>query len=148
VAVQQRAGFAKKCKKILAHLGSARALACPFRRPRRNASTLEPYKKVNGRKKLAMARALSPAREARALLRSGILPRRIIRGLVGIRCGGNYLDFYVSSSRQRGNLDGGTGWGIVFEIRAVCLVYRLKVAEVRQEDRSLHDVIKSQPLGS
>ena len=69
---------------------------------------------------------------ARALPRSGtILPRCIIRGLIGLGCGGNYLDFHVSSLRQRGNLDGGPGRGILFEIRAVYLVYRLKIAEAR-----------------
>jgi hypothetical protein len=88
------------------------------------------------------------AREARALPRSGILTRRIIRGLVGIRCGGNYLDFYVSSSRQRGNLDRGTGRGILLEIRAVCLVYRLEVAEICEKDRCLNDVIKGQTFCS
>ena len=89
------------------------------------------------------------ARERRALLGSGIiLPRCIIRGLVGLGCGGNYLDFHIRSSRQRGNLDGGTGRGILFEIRAVYLVYRLKVAEVREENGCLHDVIESKAFGS
>ena len=89
------------------------------------------------------------AREPRALPGSGtILPRCIIGGLVGLCCGGDYLDFYVSSSRQRGNLDGGTGRGILFEIRAVYLVYRLKVAEVREENGCLNDVIESKAFGS
>ena len=88
------------------------------------------------------------AREPRALLRSGILPRCIIGGLVGLGCGGNYLDFHVCSPRQRGNLDGGTGRGILFEIRTVYLVYRLKVTEIREKDRCLHDVIESKAFGS
>ena len=88
------------------------------------------------------------AREARALPRSGILTRRIIRGLVGIGCGGNHFDFHVSSSRQRRNLDGGTGRRIFFEIRAVYLVYRLKVAEVREKNGCLDDVIKNQAFHS
>jgi hypothetical protein len=89
------------------------------------------------------------ARQRRALPRSGIiLPRRIIRGLVGFCCGGNYLDFYIGSPRQRGNLDGGTGRGILFEIRAVYLVYRLKIAEVREKNGCLNDVIESKAFGS
>ena len=87
------------------------------------------------------------ARQRRALPGSGILTRRIIRALVGVGCGGNYLNFHVSSSRQRRNLDGGTGRRIFFEIRAVYLVYRLEVAEVRKENGCLNDVIKTQALG-
>ena len=59
------------------------------------------------------------------------LPRCIIGGLVGFGCGGNYLDFHIGSFRQSGNLDGGPCRRILFEIRAVYLVYRLKIAEVR-----------------
>ena len=89
------------------------------------------------------------ARERRALPGSGtILPRCIIDGLVGLCCCGDYLDFYVSSSRQRRNLDSGTGRGSLFEIRAVYLVYRLKVAEVREENGCLNDVIESKAFGS
>src|SRR5437879_3481210 len=88
------------------------------------------------------------ARESRALPGSGILTRCIIRSLVGLRCGGNYLDFHIGSFRQCGNLDSGTGWGILFEIRAVYFVYRLKVAEVREENGCLNDVIKSQAFRS
>ena len=87
-------------------------------------------------------------REPRALPGSGILPRRIIRSLVGLRCGGNYLDFHIGSPRQRGNLDGGTGRGILFEIRAVYLVYRLKIAEVHEENGCLHDVVESKTFHS
>ena len=89
------------------------------------------------------------AREPRALPGSGtILPGCIIRGLVSLRCGGDYLDFYVSSFRQRRNLDSGTGRGSLFEIRAVYLVYRLKIAEVREENGCFHDVIESKALSS
>jgi hypothetical protein len=45
-------------------LGSARALACRLRRPRRNPSFIVDFV---GQEKFAMARAPSPAREARAL---------------------------------------------------------------------------------
>jgi hypothetical protein len=89
------------------------------------------------------------ARQRRALPGSGtILPRCIICSLVGLRCAGNYLDFHIGSSRQRGNLDGGTGGGILFEIRPVYFVYRLKVAEVCEENRRLDDMIKSQAFCS
>src|SRR5205809_4750490 len=88
------------------------------------------------------------ARQRRALLGSGTLTRRIIRGLADLSCGGDYFDFHVGSSRQRGNLDGGTGRRIFFEIRAVYLVYGLKVAEVRKENGCLNDVIKTQTFGS
>ena len=71
------------------------------------------------------------ARQRRALPRFRILTRCIIGGLIGLGRGGNYLDFHVSSSRQRGNLDGRTARGILFEIRAVYLVYSLKIAEAR-----------------
>ena len=37
---------------------------------------------------------------------------------------------------------------MLFEIRAVCLVDRLEVAEVREKDCCLNDVIKGQALGS
>jgi hypothetical protein len=50
-------------------------------------------------KKSAMARAPSPAREARALPGSGILSRGVISGLVGFSRGGNYLDFHIGSFR-------------------------------------------------
>src|SRR5262249_38285591 len=43
---------------------------------------------------------------------------------------------------------GRTGRRIVFEIRAIYLVDRLKVAEVREENGCLNDVIKSQAFGS
>src|SRR6476620_5345517 len=86
--------------------------------------------------------------DALQLLTAAFLPRCIIRGLVGLGCGGNYLDFHIRSSRQRGNLDGGTGGGILFEIRAVCFVYRLKVAEVREENGCLNDVVEGQAFGS
>src|SRR5436190_23141131 len=86
--------------------------------------------------------------DALQLLTAAFLPRCIICGLVGLRCGGNYLDFHIGSPRQCGNLDGGTGRGILFEIRAVYFVYRLKVAEVREKNRCLHDVIESQAFGS
>src|SRR4029453_13905748 len=86
--------------------------------------------------------------DALQLLAAAFLSRCIIRGLVGLPCGGNYLLFHLGSSRQGRNLDGGTGWGIFFEIRAVYFVYRLKVAEVREEKGCLNDVIKSQPFGS
>jgi hypothetical protein len=58
MSIQERARLAEKRKQIVAHgvLGSARALACLFRRPRRNVGA-----------KFAKARAPSPAREARAL---------------------------------------------------------------------------------
>ena len=88
------------------------------------------------------------AREPRALPRSGTLTRGIIRGLVGFGCGGNYLDFYISALRQRGNLNGGSGRRILFEIRAVYLVYRLEIAEARQKNRRLHDVIESKAFRS
>jgi hypothetical protein len=71
------------------------------------------------------------AREPRALPRSRILARCVISGCVGLGSGGNYLDFHIGSPRQRGNLDGGTGRGILFEIRTVYLVYRLEIAEAR-----------------
>jgi hypothetical protein len=47
--------------------GSARALACTFRRPRRNASDAAAPTDLPNQKKFAMARAPSAAREARAL---------------------------------------------------------------------------------
>ena len=81
------------------------------------------------------------ARQPRALP-GGILTRCVIRGLVGLGCGGNYLDFHIGSSRQAGNLDGGTGRGILLEIRAVYSVYHLKVAEVREENGCLNDVVQ------
>src|SRR5215471_17984095 len=81
---------------------------------------------------------------ARALPGKGILSGSIIGGLVGFGRGGNYLDFHIGSSWQRGNLNGGTGRRIFFEIRAVDLVYRLKVAEVGEENGCLNDMIKSQ----
>ncbi len=137
VAVQQRAGFAKKGKEIVAHLGSARRWRAVFGGPPKMSRHGTKHAK-NGEEMVARRILEEPfdepsngARERRALPRSGILPRCIIRGLVGLSCGGNYLDFHVSSSRQRGNLDRGTGRGILFEIRAVYLVYRLKVAEAR-----------------
>ena len=58
MAIEERARLAEERKQVVAHLGNARALACPFRRPRRNASV-----------KFAKAGAPSPAREARALPR-------------------------------------------------------------------------------
>src|SRR5882757_4294995 len=76
------------------------------------------------------------------LLAAAFLPRCIICGLVGLGCGGNYLDFHIGSSRQRGNLHRGTGRGILFEIRAVYFVYHLKVAEVREENGCLNDVVE------
>ena len=77
-----------------------------------------------------------------------ILTRCIICGLVALRCGGNYLNFHISSSRQRGHLHGGTGRGILFEIRAVCFVYRLKVVEGGEEDRGFYDAVESHSLSS
>src|SRR6266550_5794498 len=52
--------------------------------------------------------------DALRLLAAAFLSRCIIRGLVGLRCGGDHFDFHIGSSGQRGNLDGGTGWGILF----------------------------------
>ena len=88
------------------------------------------------------------ARQRRALPGFGILTRCIIGGLIGRGCGGNYLDFHIGSSRQCRNLDGRTGWGILFEIRAVFLVHRLKIAEVCEENGCFHDVIESKAFGS
>src|SRR4029453_9614671 len=65
--------------------------------------------------------------DALQLLAAAFLSRCIIRGLVGPPCGGHFFSFPFGSWGQCGNLHGGTGWGILFEIRAVCFVYRLKV---------------------
>ena len=49
--------------------GSARAPACTFRRPRRNALRMAIPKNEHHQKKFAKTRASSPAREARVLPR-------------------------------------------------------------------------------
>jgi len=61
MAVKQRTRLAEKRKQLVTHLGSARALACSFRRPRRIVGV-----------KFAKARVPSPAREARALPRISV----------------------------------------------------------------------------
>ena len=138
MAVQQGPGFAEKCQQIFVHLGSARRWRAVFGGPPK--TNWRGAKHVKGEEEM-IARRINEepfdepsngARERRALPGSGpILPRCIIRGLVGLRCGGNYLDFHIRPFRQRGYLNGGTGRGILFEIRAVYLVYRLKIAEAR-----------------
>ena len=155
MAVQQRAGFAEKCQQIFAHLGSARRWRAVFGGPPKTSRHGTKHVK-EGEEIIARRIPEEPfdepsngARQRRALPKRGaILPRCIIRRLVGLRRGGNYLDFHVSSPRQRGNLDGGPGRGILFEIRAVYLVYRLKIAEVREENGCLDDVIESQAFRS
>src|SRR6266404_3183213 len=77
-----------------------------------------------------------------------ILSRRVIRCLLWFRCHGDHFDFHIGSSRQRGNLDCGTGRGILFKIRAVCFVYSLKVGEVGEKDRRFDDVVESHSLSS
>ena len=88
------------------------------------------------------------ALEQRAVPGNGMLSRCVIRSLVGLRCGGNHFYFHIRSLWQGGNLDCGTARGILFEIRAVCFVYGLKVAEISQEYGCLDDVIKGQTVRS
>ena len=148
VAVEQRAGFAEKCEQIFAHLGSARRwravlkawpllrIRCSGGSPKTSADDAE---HVNcGEEEIARCVDEQPfdepsngAREPRALPGSGILTRCIIRRFYRVPCGGNYFDFHIGSSRQRGNLNGGTGRRILFEIRAVYLVYALEVSKIR-----------------
>ena len=118
-------------------LGERTPLACCFRWPAENLSAW--HEACEGGEEIIARRIheepfdepSNGARQRRALPRSGILPRCIIGGLVGFGCGGNYLDFHIGSLRQRGNLDGGPCRRILFEIRAVYLIYRLKIAEAR-----------------
>src|SRR5438067_3275174 len=141
VAVQQGSGLTKYRKEIFVHLGSARRWRAVFGGPPKIS---DGTKHVKGREEMIVRRIheepfdepSNGAREPRALPRSGIiLPRCVIRGLVRLGCGGNHFDFHVSSSRQRRNLDGGTGRRILFEIRAVYLVCRL-LLEKKKHERS------------
>ena len=86
--------------------------------------------------------------DARQLLAAGFLSGRVIRGLLGVTGGSNHFDFHIGAPRQRGDLNGRTGRGILFEIRAVCFVYGLKVAEVGEEDRGFNDAVESHSLSS
>ena len=86
--------------------------------------------------------------DALQLLAAAFLPGRIIRSLVALRCGGNHFDFHIRSFWQGGNLDCGTGRGILFEIRSVNFVYGLKVGEISQENGCFDDVIKGQTFRS
>jgi hypothetical protein len=138
VAVQQRAGFAEKCKEIFFHWESAcRWRAVSGGPPKTSRSDA---KQVNRRQQMivrhieqrAFDELPNGARQRHALPGSGtVLPGCIICRMNGLRCGRNHLDFHVSSLGQRGNLDSGAGRGILFKIRAVYLVYRLKIAQAR-----------------
>src|SRR6516164_7943364 len=147
VAIEECARFAEKCKKVLFHLGSPRAS-----RAGDGALTIAVFfwLTIDARTYFrgVSARAPKRAREGACAPRTGLLPGGIIGGLVGFGRDGNYLDFHIGSSWERGNLDGGTGRRIFFETRAVNLVYRLKIAQVGKKDRCLHDVIKSQAFHS
>ena len=102
VAVQQGSGLAEKCKQIFTHFLGARSLASL------GFGDLPSC--------LGVARGIHSSENATPHWRLTqtpyihrplvTLPRCIIRRLIGLRRGGNYLDFHVSSPRQRGNLDG------------------------------------------
>src|SRR5262245_49892270 len=161
VTIEERPGFPEKCKEIFVHLGSAGRWRAPFDGssnglwlagktvlwlPLFRRFATRPF--VFGGPPKTTREPPAHGRVNCALPGSGILPGRIICGLIGLSCSGNYLDFHIRSSRQRGNLHGGTGRRIFFEIRAVCFVYHLKIAEVGEEDGCLNDVIKSQTFHS
>src|SRR4029077_14403163 len=55
---------------------------------------------------------------------------------------GDDFDFDVRSLWQRRDLYRGTGRRFFFEIRTVNLVHCLKIAQVSEEDRSLHNVLE------
>src|SRR6266852_6603600 len=111
VAIEQRASFAKKCKKIFAP------------------------QIPNSRANISLHRHL--------ILAGGVICR-----LPGLLRDGNNFDFHVGSFRQRGDLDGGTGRGILLEIRPIDFVNHLEITEVGKEDGCLDDIVESQTLGS
>src|SRR5262245_29087546 len=122
MAVQECAGLSEKCEKIFAHLYSGRVCKTPFE--------------------------LASGTDALQLMASAFLSRRVIRRLLGVTGGSNHFDFHICAPRQGGNLDGGTGRGILFEIRAVCFVYRLKVVEVGEKNRGFDNAVESHSLSS
>src|SRR5260370_25638195 len=61
---------------------------------------------------------------------------------------GDDFDFDVRSLRQGRDLDRGTGRLVFFYIQTVNFVHRLKITQVGEEDRGLHDVLERQTLGS
>ena len=71
------------------------------------------------------------------------LPGCIIRRLLGLTRNCNGFNLYLRSLWQRGDLDGGTGRRILFEIRAINFVYGLEICQISQENSCLDDVIES-----
>ena len=149
MTIEERARLAEKREQIFAHLGSARAS-----RAGNGALAIANFSWLGMSFGLPVLEAFRRERRnvharARALPGSGIiLPGSVISRSLALLGSGNYLDFHIGSSRQRGDLDGGTGRGILFEIRAVYLVYRLEVGEIREENGCLDDVIQSQAFRS
>src|SRR5437879_8916168 len=76
------------------------------------------------------------------------LPGSVIRRLLGLPGICNSIDLYLRSLGQRGDLDSGTGRGILFEIRAINFVYGLEIFQICEENRCLNDVIKSESFSS
>src|SRR5439155_1090093 len=76
------------------------------------------------------------------------LPGSVIRRLLGLPGICNSIDLYLRSLGQRGDLDSGTGRGILFEIRAINFVHGLEISQIGEENSCLNDVIKSEPFGS
>src|SRR4029077_14935110 len=61
---------------------------------------------------------------------------------------GDDFDFDVRSLWQRRDLYRGTRRRFFFEIRTVNFVHGLKIAQVSEENRGLHDILERQTLGS
>ena len=75
-------------------------------------------------------------------------PRSVIRRVLGFPRNCNGFDLYLRSLRQRRDLYGGTCRGVLFEIRTVDFVHRLKISQISEENGCLNNIIKSEPLGS
>ena len=150
MTIEERAGLAKKCEEIFAHLGSGRRgdLAAPNAFGVANFSWLGMSFGLPVLETFRQERRNVHAR-ARALPRSGIISaRRIISSLLGLLGSRDNFDFYIRSFRQRGHLDSGTRRGILFEIRAINFVYGLEISQIGEENRCLNNGIEGEPLGS